>query len=176
MNLGTLEFKPVEENKDLVSKPTLSAIETNKIDGVLVSEIDPSLSDTAAFCEHYQISMNDGANCVIVEAKRGDKVWYAACLIQGTKRIDVNGIVRKELDARKVSFAPMDKAVSLTGMEYGAINPIGLPSDWSILVDERVAKLEHAIIGSGIRSSKLLVSGNLLGSLENAKILNLVKD
>lgn len=175
MNLGTLEFKPVEENKNLVSEPTLSAIEAHKINGVLVAEIDPSLSDTAAFCEHYQIKMEDGANCVIIEAKRGDKVWYAACLIQGTKRIDVNGIVRKELDARKVSFAPMDKAVSLTGMEYGAINPIGLPADWPILVDENVAKLEHAIIGSGVRNSKLLVSGKLLSSLPNAKVLNLAK-
>lgn len=175
MKLGTLEFQPVEDNKNLVSKPTSVAIEAQNLQGVLVSEIDASLSDTAAFCEHYQIGMEDGANCVIVEAKRADKVWYAACLIQGTNRIDVNGVVRKELDARKISFAAMDTAVKLSGMEYGAINPIGLPADWPILVDEGVAKLEHAIIGSGIRGSKLLVSGKLLTSLPNTKVLNLVK-
>jgi prolyl-tRNA editing enzyme YbaK/EbsC (Cys-tRNA(Pro) deacylase) len=176
MNLGTLEFESVLQNKNLLCKPTLKSIEDNQLQDVLVAKIDPTLSDTAAFCEHYQITVDDGANCVIVEAKRGDRVWYAACLIQGTKRIDVNGIVRKELDARKISFAPMDKAVSLTGMEYGAINPIGLPADWPILVDESVAQLKHGIIGSGIRESKLLVTGNLLASLPNAKVLALTKN
>lgn len=114
-------------------------------------------------------------NCVIVEARRADKVWYASCMIQSTKRADINNIVRRQLDARKISFASMDKATSLTGMEYGAINPIGLPADWPILVDSDATMLEHAIIGSGIRKSKLLVSGKLLASLPNAKVLDLAK-
>ncbi|MCA9332687.1 YbaK/EbsC family protein [Candidatus Saccharibacteria bacterium] len=175
MKFGTLEFQPVDAGLDLVGEPTKQAILTNKLQGILVSEIDPNLSDTTAFCEQYQVSTSDGANCVIVEAKRSDKVWYAACLIQGTKRIDVNGIVRRELDAKKISFAPMDRAVSLSKMEYGAINPIGLPPDWPILVDQDVAKLDHAIIGSGIRKSKLLVTGELLASLPNAKVMDLAK-
>ena len=33
----------------------------------------------------------------------------------------------------------MERAVSLTGMEYGGITPIGLPPAWPILVDERVS-------------------------------------
>ncbi len=176
MKLGKLEFESALDKKDLVGEPTLKAIESNGLEGVLVSQIDPSLSDTAAFCEHYQYDMDKTVNCVILEAKRADKIWYAACLVRGANRADVNGIVRRELDARKISFAPMEKAVSLTGMEYGAINPIGLPSDWVILVDEAVAKLERTIIGSGIRDSKLLVSGSLVSSLPNAKVLNLVKD
>jgi prolyl-tRNA editing enzyme YbaK/EbsC (Cys-tRNA(Pro) deacylase) len=52
--------------------------------------------------------------------------------------VDVNGIVRKHLGARKISFAPMDSAVALTGMEYGGITPVGLPGDWPILVDLNV--------------------------------------
>ncbi len=176
MKVGTLEFNPVEENKNLIGKPTLTGIEANSLAGILVAEIDPKLSDTAAFCEAYNVAKDIYAvNCVIVAAKRADKVWYAACMIPATKRIDVNGIVRRELDARKISFAPMDKAVSLTGMEYGAINPIGLPKDWVILVDQDAAKLEHAIIGSGVRGSKLLVAGKLLASLPNSKVLPLTK-
>ena len=40
---------------------------------------------------------------------------------------------------RKCSFLPMDRAVELTGMEYGGITPIGLPADWPVFVDSRVA-------------------------------------
>ena len=39
--------------------------------------MDPALADTAAICEHYGIGLEAGANCVIVEAKRGDSSWYA---------------------------------------------------------------------------------------------------
>src|SRR5579885_1220926 len=175
MKLGKLEFNPVSEHSDLLGEPVKAAIEANQLKDILIAEIDSGLSDTAAFCDHYGIGMELAANCVIVEAKRGDQVWYAACVIQGTNRADVNGIVRRELDVRKISFAPMETAVSLSGMEFGAISPIGLPADWLILVDEGVAKLKYAIIGSGIRKSKLLVSGKLLASLPNAKGLQLTK-
>lgn len=176
MQFGNLNFKPVTENEELISAPTLEAIKAQNLEDVLVSEINPELSDTAAFCEEYQIALEDSVNCVILEAKRGDRVWYAACLIQATKRADVNGIVRKELDARKISFAPMEKAVSMSGMEFGAINPIGLPEDWMILVDSGAAQLDRAIIGSGKRNSKLLVPGSLLSTLPNTRVLNLTKE
>lgn len=175
MKFGNLDFEQVTENKDLVSKPTLAAIETNNLQDILVSKIDPSLSDTEAFCKKYQIKPEDSVNCVILEAKRADRIWYAACMIQATKRADVNGIVRKALDAKKISFAPMEKATSMSAMEFGAINPIGLPVDWTILVDSDASKLEKAIIGSGIRQSKLLISGALLGMLPNSQILDLEK-
>ncbi len=142
---------------------------------MLVSEIDPKLSDTAAFCEKYGVRLDISVNCVIVQAKRGDRVWYAACLVPATMRADINGAVRRELDAKKVSFAPMDKTVEASGMAYGAISPIGLPADWPILVDSGAAALEHAIIGAGVRQAKLLVSGEILANLPNAKVLSLEK-
>lgn len=173
MKFGKLDFEPVEENLPLVGEPVQQFIEANDLEGVLVSEIDPDVSDTAAFCEKYNVGMDVSVNCVIVQARRGDKTWYAACMIPATERIDVNGVVRRQLDARKISFAPKDVAVELTQMEFGGICPIGLPSDWPILVDTNAAKLDYAIIGSGVRKSKLLVSGELLASLFNATVLEL---
>ena len=79
--------------------------------------------------------------------------------------------VRRHLGARKLSFASMDDAVELSGMEYGGITPVGLPADWPLLVDESVAAHERLIIGSGIRGSKLLVTGALLAALPNAERL-----
>ena len=148
---------------------------TDVSDGLWVSEIDADLADTAAFCEHYDIGLDVSANCVVVEARRADRTWHAACLVLATTRADVNGIVRKHLGARKISFAPMDAAVSLTGMEYGGITPVGLPDDWPILVDRNVIDQDRVIIGSGIRGSKLLASTEVLASLPNAEVLAITK-
>jgi len=59
----------------------------------------------------------------------------------------------------------MDEAVRLTGMEYGGITPLGVPPDWPILVDDAVAALPWAIIGSGLRRSKIAIKGAALAWL-----------
>ena len=175
MKFGELEFMGVEGNEKLLSVPTRQGIEQNNLTSVLVTAIDPGVSDTAAFCEKYKTDAKVCANCIVVKASRGDVTRYAAVMIDGESMADINGVVRRHLDARKISFAPMSETVEITGMEFGAINPIGLPADWLILVDAAVAKLDKAIIGSGIRESKLLVSGELLASLPNATVLDMKK-
>lgn len=173
MKFGILEFKPVAERLDLVAEPVQRGITSSIEENLYVAEIDPALSDTAAFCERYQIGMDVSANCLIVEAKRADKIWYAACMILATDRADINGTVRKYLDARKISFAPIEKAVIMTQMEFGGITPVGLPEDMPVLVDEAVARADKVVIGSGIRKSKILISGQMLTNLPNATVLNL---
>jgi prolyl-tRNA editing enzyme YbaK/EbsC (Cys-tRNA(Pro) deacylase) len=120
--------------------------------------------------------LDASANCVVVEAKRADRVWHAACMVLATTRADVNGTVRKHLGARKISFASMDTAVSLTGMEYGGITPVGLPADWPILVDRGVADQPRVIVGSGLRGSKLLAAAEALTTLPTAEVLTIVRD
>ena len=175
VELGKLTFVPVGEAPNLIGDPVRRRLEQAGGDGVWVSAIDSDLADTAAFCEHYDIGLDISANCVVVEAKRADRVWYAACMVLATTRADVNGIVRKHLDARKISFASMDTAVSLTEMEYGGITPIGLPADWPILVDQNVVDAAQVIIGSGIRGSKLLVSTDVFGRIPGAEVLAITK-
>ncbi|MFZ0158448.1 MAG: YbaK/EbsC family protein, partial [Kineosporiaceae bacterium] len=96
---------------------------------------------------------------------------YAACVALATTRVDVNGLVRRRLDARKASFAPMDVAVAATGMEYGGITPIGLPPDWALWVDAAVAATPEVIIGSGVRRSKLVLPGAALAQLPGAEVV-----
>jgi len=173
IHLGILEILPTQEHLELVAKSVGKALSNfPNLDGIGVVEIDPNLSDTGAFCEQYQVKTNQAANCVILEAKRAEKTWFAACVILGNTRADINGLARRTLDARKISFAPMEQAVTETGMEYGAITPIGLPTDWLILVDKAVADSEYVIIGSGIRKSKLAVPGKIFASLPNVQILD----
>jgi len=171
MDVGKLTFVPASEAPDLVAEPVRPHLQ----DGLWVSAIDPDLADTAAFCEHYDAGLDISANCVVVEARRADRAWFAACIVLATTRADINGIVRKNLGARKISFAPMDSAVSLTGMEYGGITPVGLPEDWAILVDTNVIYQERVIIGSGVRGSKILAATSVLASLPNAEVLAITK-
>ena len=170
--LGTLSAVPALDRPDLLGKPVLAALEAlSPADAALVgvAEIDPDLADTAAFCEAYGSPLDGSANCVVVAGRRGEETRYAACLVLASTRADVNGLVRKRLNARKASFAPMDDAVALTGMEYGGITPIGLPDDWPVLVDAAVAAADAVVIGSGIRGSKLALPGALAARLPHAE-------
>lgn len=142
------------------------------VDEVLAAPIDPTLADTAEFCAAYQVGLDASANCVVVAGKRQGVTRYAACVVLATTRADINGVVRRQLDARKVSFAPMAEAVELTGMEYGGITPIGLPAEWPILIDARVLSAPYAIIGSGVRHSKIALPGSALGALPHARVLD----
>ncbi|MBM7788452.1 YbaK/EbsC family protein [Tenggerimyces flavus] len=174
-SIGTLQAVPALDRPDLLAPPVLAALNawpSGKVgvDEVLVAEIDPDLADTAAFCERYEVGLEVSANCVVVAGRRGENTTLAACVILATTRADVNGFVRKRLDARKASFAPMDTAVELTGMEYGGITPIGLPADWPLLVDQRVLGADAVIIGSGVRRSKILLPGRALADLPGAEV------
>jgi prolyl-tRNA editing enzyme YbaK/EbsC (Cys-tRNA(Pro) deacylase) len=139
---------------------------------VLLADIDADLADTAQFCARYGVEMSQSANCVIVAGRRGDAVRYAACLVLATTRADVNGLVRRRLDARKASFAAVADAVALSGMEFGGITPIGLPADWLILVDQAVVSAGTVVIGSGLRRSKLALTGATLLDLPNAELVD----
>lgn len=171
--VGTLDWTPALSRPDLVAAPVAAALDRMG-DGageVVVAEIDPDLADTAGFCTAYDVGLDVSANCVVVAAKRGGARHLAACVVLATTRADVNGLVRHHLAAKKVSFAPMDAAVAESSMEYGGITPVGLPDAWRLLVDAAVAATDRVVVGSGVRRSKLLVPGPLVGRLPGAEVL-----
>jgi prolyl-tRNA editing enzyme YbaK/EbsC (Cys-tRNA(Pro) deacylase) len=160
------------EHPELLAPPVAAALkEWPRADGVAVVEIDPELADTAAMSEAYAVPMEAGANCVVVMGRRAGEERTAACLVRADTRADVNNLVKRTLDVRKCSFLDHDRAVAETGMEYGGITPVGLPSGWRLLVDSRVLDIDVAVIGSGVRRSKLLVPGPLLGELPGAEVV-----
>jgi prolyl-tRNA editing enzyme YbaK/EbsC (Cys-tRNA(Pro) deacylase) len=176
---ANLTLEAALERPDLLAKSTLDALtDLARTHGaetaaqVRVAAIDPTLADTAAFCAEYGVGLEESANCVVLAAKQAGEVSYAACMVLATTRADVNGLVRRHLGVRKLSFASMDDAVGLTGMEYGGITPVGLPEDWPILVDRAVAEAPLVVIGSGIRGSKLWLPGALVAALPTAQILD----
>ena len=139
--LGQLVAQPALERPDLLAPPVHAFLSTwDRAGEVGVAEIDPELADTAA------------------------------CLVRADTRADVNNVVKRALDVRKCSFHPMERAVEETGMEYGGITPLGLPAGWRLLVDDLVVDIAVAVIGSGVRRSKLLVPGALLADLPGAEV------
>src|SRR5258708_1187635 len=120
---------PALDRPELLAAPVADALRAHPhIAGLVeVAEIDPELADTEPFCAAYGVLPEQSANCVVIAARRGEETSYAACMVLATTEADVNGLVRKRLGARKASFAAMDAAVALTGMEYGGITPVGLP-------------------------------------------------
>ncbi|MGW0660082.1 YbaK/EbsC family protein [Streptodolium elevatio] len=171
----SLDLHPALTRLDLLADPVADALKQwtgpVPVHAVEVAEIDPDLADTAAFCAHYGVTLEESVNCVVVAAKRGSEVTYAACMVAATTRADVNGLVRKHLGARKASFAPLAEVAAMSGMEYGGITPVGLPAGWPILVDAAAARLPSAVIGSGNRRSKLRLPGPALAALPGAEVL-----
>jgi len=169
-----LQLRPVLEAPELLAAPVNAAlgdVDPAFASRIRVAPIDPALADTAEFCAAYDVRLDASANCLVVAGRRGDEVSYAACVVLATTRADVNGTVRRMLDARKASFAPMDEATALTRMEVGGITPIGLPSEWRVLVDSRVAALPEAIIGAGIRAAKVSLPGEVLCALPGVEVI-----
>lgn len=173
--VGTLDVAPALHRRDLLAAPVAAAIsDLDAADTARcgVAAIDPELADTAAFCAAYHSPLDASANCVVVTGRRADEQRYGACLVLATTWADVNGVVRRRLDVRKASFAPTAEVVALTGMAHGGITPFGLPAGWPLLLDAAVASAPAVVVGSGLRSSKLVVPGELLARLRSSEVVD----
>ncbi|NYD40791.1 YbaK/EbsC family protein [Nocardioides panaciterrulae] len=171
--LGALTSLPATDHPQLLAPPVARFLgEWKHAADVAVVEIDPELADTAAMTEAYQVSLLASANCVVVAGRRGGEERTAACVVRADTRADVNNLVKRSLDVRKASFLAMERAVEESGMEYGGITPLGLPEGWRLLVDARVAAIDVAIVGSGVRRSKLLLPGRLLAEVPGAEVVD----
>ncbi|MEP7088614.1 MAG: YbaK/EbsC family protein [Nocardioidaceae bacterium] len=171
-SVGSLVSLPVAGHEDLLAPSVAVALAGWPFAAELaVVEIDPEHADTAAMSQAYDVPLGLGANCVVVSGRRDGQERVAACVVRADTRADVNNLVKRTLDVRKASFLLLDRAVEETGMEYGGITPVGLPPAWRVLVDAACLDLDVAVIGSGVRRSKLLVPGHRLGDLPGAEVV-----
>ncbi len=132
-----------------------------------VMDCEPDLADTAAFCEHYGVPVEQSANTILVAGKPrggGEKV-YVACVVLAHTRLDVNGAVRQRLDVKKASFASADETRELTGMLIGGVTAAALPEGMPLWVDSRVMDAEWVVLGGGDRSTKIKAAPAILTAL-----------
>lgn len=135
-----------------------------------IIEIDPEYADTAQFCERYGYSLEQSVNCILVASKSGPK-RYAACLVQATRRLDVNRTVKRLMGARRVSFAQEAETTEVTGMTPGGVTPFGLPEEIPVYIDAPVMTLEEIVLGGGGRDTKILLSPSVFALLPSATVI-----
>ncbi len=133
-------------------------------------QINPDFADTAEFCREYGYSLEICGNTIVVASKRGEK-QYAACIVLGSDRLDVNKTVRSVMEVSRLSFASAEETEALTGMTVGGVTPFALPDDLQVYVDEKVLSVEQLILGSGSRSSKILIAPDDLRKLPKVRFV-----
>ena len=152
---------------------TLPEIETFLQQSGLDFEVwpcDPELADTARFCEHYGVALENSANAILVRSKTGAEK-FVLCVLLATHRLNTNHTVRKKMGARKVSFASAEETRELTGMEIGGVTPLCLPPDLPLWIDAAVMDCEYVVLGGGNRESKIKADPNILLLQENVEVV-----
>ena len=152
-----------------IEKAVVSNLEELGISFELV-QINPDFADTAEFCREYGYELDVCGNTIVVASKRGEK-QYSACIVLGSDRLDVNKTVRSLMGVSRLSFASAEETETLTGMTVGGVTPFALPQDLQVYADEKVLSLECVILGSGSRSSKLLVAPEELKKLPKVQFV-----
>ncbi len=142
-------------------------------EGCLVFPVADEHSDTAAFSAHFGFGLEDCANTLVLRYKAGGAEHHAAVVSLGSRRLDVNGAVKAQLGAQRLSFAKREDATALTGMEFGGITAFGLPHGMRILVDAAVMERPFVVMGAGYRRSKILLVPALLRGLPQVEIATL---
>jgi prolyl-tRNA editing enzyme YbaK/EbsC (Cys-tRNA(Pro) deacylase) len=136
-----------------------------------VLECLPELADTAAFCEHYGVPLEQAANTIVVASRKVEPPVYAACVVLGTSRLDVNSRVRQLLGVKRLSFADADTTRELTDMLIGGVTVFGIES-MPVYVDAAVLAQPRVVMGGGNRSSKLHLDPRELTKLPNAEVVD----
>lgn len=176
MNIGNLQFNPIIENPNLVPSCIYNFVnkwnnesEKNKF---LVAEINLEFADGNKLCDEYDIDKKIGFNCLIVECKRNKTIKYCALIVPIGYKYNMGSVIRKYTNSRVVSVAPLAYVLDKTEMEFGSITPIGLPSEWKILVDSLIKERENIIIGGGLVKSKISLPTELFLKLPNVEIVD----
>lgn len=137
----------------------------------LVMDCDPDLADTAQFCEAYGVPLENSANAILVASKKPEGL-YALCLVLATHRLDVNGVVRRRLGVRKLSFASPDDTLARTGQAIGGVTVFGIPENIPIWVDRDVVERDWVIVGAGTRSAKIRFDPKVLATDSRFEIVD----
>lgn len=135
-----------------------------------VMQIDPDFADTAQFCEKYDIPLENSGNTIIVASRREPK-QFCACIVNATRRLDVNKTVKRLMGVSRLSFASAEDTMELTGMMIGGVTAFALPTDLPVYIDHTLLGADYVILGSGSRSSKLKVLPGELGKIPNSEVI-----
>ena len=154
--------------------PSLKNLLEKEIGKVEIFECDSIFSDTELFCNEYEFLLEDSCNAILIKSKKPE-IYYSMFCILGNNRLDVNGKVKKALNAKRVSFASKDEAEEISKQIYGGISPLGLGKGIDIYIDENILKRDKVFIGGGNRTTKIFLSPTELIRLTNGTVMDLAQ-
>ena len=97
-------------------------------------------------------------------------------LVAGPDQIDWKKL-RQYVKRSRVRMATEEEVLDVTGYRIGTVNPFGVRKPVQVLIDASVLKEEEVSIGSGVRSTAIILkSEDLRRALPESEIVSLLSD
>jgi len=101
---------------------------------------------------------------------------FVMVLVAGPAQVDWKRF-RQLVGRSRVRMATEDEVLEITGYRVGTVSPFGLKNQVKVLIDASVLKEEEVSIGSGVRSTALIMnSADLRRALGEAEIVSLLEE
>ena len=96
-------------------------------------------------------------------------------LVAGPEQIDWRKL-RQLVKRSRVRMATEEEVLEVTGYRVGTVSPFGLKNQVKVLIDESVLQEEEVSIGSGVRSTAIILkTEDLRRALGDAEIVSLLE-
>lgn len=101
---------------------------------------------------------------------------YLMVLVAGPRQVDWKAL-RHYVGQSRLTMASADEVREVTGYEIGAVSPFALARPVRVMLDESVTQEEEISIGSGVRSTTVILkSADLLRALGDVERVSLTHD
>lgn len=133
--------------------------------GIAYDVIEIPLSEDKKPIRHLEELLGaknlDPASVVRSVLFRGGSEQFYLLAVAGGGRADW-GVLRKQLNERKLRMADVDEVPTVTGYVVGAVPPIALPENLKVLLDSSIHHYETVVIGSGVLGYALTIKKEAL--------------
>lgn len=100
---------------------------------------------------------------------------FLMVLVAGPDQIDWRKL-RQLVKRSRVRMATEEEVLEVTGFRVGTVSPFGLRNQVKVLIDASVLKEEEVSIGSGIRSTAIILkTEDLRRALADAEVVSLLE-
>jgi len=101
---------------------------------------------------------------------------FIMALVAGPAQISWKRL-RQYLGISRISMASEEEVLAITSYHIGAVSPFGLPQPIKIIIDPSVLKEEEISLGSGVRSTAIIMSSSdLLHALNKVEEVQLIEN
>src|SRR5512138_2398900 len=100
---------------------------------------------------------------------------FLMVLVAGPDQVDWRKL-RQLVKRSRVRMATEEEVLEVTGYRVGTVSPFGLRNQVKVLIDASVLKEEEVSIGSGVRSTAIILkTEDLRRALDHAEVVSLLE-